>query len=442
MNEPSLKLAILLLNYNGLRYLPMFFEHAGFLKDHPGVDLVLIDNASIDDSLNWLKTNAPWVAVIRNDENFGFSEGYNEGIRKLRSLGRQYSHYMFLNNDVAINQDWLEKLLSAIRTSDKSVAEFGCRSVFMAPYLQETILSAKAGTLASLGFGFITHSASSSFSVNRRLRRIGVTAKVSKQTSSSKLAPGIAPPCAGYYEVEVSTRSFSPVQVTVPEGFEQQRLQKSSMVAEVILWKSPEGKRKSPISIMIPPGQVVRLKRLVSASELNTLPPLIQNSGIGINNKFEGHDLHCFSSIDTPQDHSATRGICGVCKIIRADVFEELGGFDKNMFMYYEDLDLSLRLQKKGYTSRLIEDAILVHDHSGTSNNQSYFFNRQVAWSLFYFHWRHGSLFRKLLTWIRFVLWARSEKRSHLNPLRRPHELAVTKFKGLSNRHYLLGESK
>jgi GT2 family glycosyltransferase len=442
LNEPSLKLAILLLNYNGLRYLPMFFEHAGFLKDYPGVDLVLIDNASIDDSLNWLKTNAPWVAVIRNDENFGFSEGYNEGIRKLRSLGRQYSHYMFLNNDVAINQEWLEKLLSAIRTSDKSVAEFGCRSVFMAPYIKETILTSGARNFESLACTFITNSASSQCIFDHKLGRLDIVGKIARLKNMVCQHEDSKDPFTAFYELELSTRSFSSADLIVAEGFSDDLRQKSPAVTEVSLWKEPRSKNQPPPKITVSPGRIIRIKRLVSTSELNTLPPLIQNSGIGINNKFEGHDLHCFSSIDTPQDHSATRGICGVCKIIRADVFEELGGFDKNMFMYYEDLDLSLRLQKKGYKSRLIEDAILVHDHSGTSNNQSYFFNRQVAWSLFYFHWRHGSLFRKLLTWIRFVLLAHSEKRSHLNPLRRPHELAVTKFKGLSNLHYLLGESK
>lgn len=437
--QAPIKIGILLLNYNGLRYLPMFFEHAGFLQKNPEAELILIDNASVDESINWMQTHAPWVKVIRNSENFGFSEGYNQGILKLKDLGCDYTHYMFLNNDVIVSQAWLNTMIGAIKLSEPDVVEFGCRSVFMAPYIRETLLTCESKKFASLRCDITSHPASSERYLHRRSRTLEV---------ASKIMPGLPPSLdltqigdtaefSAYYSIELSTKSFSPLLFKLADGLAWNCGNLDDIVTDLVVWKSAQTKIREPLAIA--PGQLIKLRRLLTKAELASLPPLIQNSGIGLTKSLEGFDLHCFSAIDTPQDVGAARGICGVCKAIRSDVFDDLGGFDNNIFMYYEDLDLSLRLQEKGYKSRMVEEAILIHDHSGSSNNHSAFFKRQVVWSLFYFHWRHGSLVRRLITWLRYKVLAHGERNSYVNPLRRHHELAFSKFKSITSSSYLLG---
>lgn len=434
-NQTPIKIAILLLNYNGLKYLPLFFKHAEFLRNHPEAELVFIDNASIDDSLTWMSTNANWVQLIRNQENYGFSEGYNQGIKTLQAAGKTFTHYMFLNNDVIVSPEWLNEIIKAIKSSDARVAEFGCRSVFMAPYIRENILSTNSRQWAHLRCHLATYPSSSHFYFDCNNKTLEVAAKIFRDKLPEFARETLHSQPAGYYQLELSTNSLSPIDIQLAAGFTAHADDYQDISSVITIWKSTPPSES--IKLRITPGKLVKIRRIITEQELAELPPLIQNSGIGVNSAFEGFDLHCFAPASVAQDHKATRGICGVCKTVRADVFHELGGFDKNIFMYYEDLDLSLRLQERGYKSRLVESSILIHDHSGTSNNHSAFFTRQVAWSLFYFHWRHGSFLRRLKTWLRYFLLARGERGSSVNPMTRFHELALSKFRSISNSHYL-----
>lgn len=51
----------------------------------------------------------------------------------------------------------------------------------------------------------------------------------------------------------------------------------------------------------------------------------------------------------------------GACFVIRRSLFESLGGFDKRLFMYGEDVDLSWRVRAEGYTLRYIPKAVVNH---------------------------------------------------------------------------------
>lgn len=55
--------------------------------------------------------------------------------------------------------------------------------------------------------------------------------------------------------------------------------------------------------------------------------------------------------------------VSGACFAIRRSVFEELGGFDERLFLYYEDDDLSLRARLAGLRCMATPDAIVLHDH-------------------------------------------------------------------------------
>lgn len=53
----------------------------------------------------------------------------------------------------------------------------------------------------------------------------------------------------------------------------------------------------------------------------------------------------------------------GAAMFVRAHVFEELGGFDENFFMFYEDVDLGWRLNLLGYRFRFQPNSIAYHKH-------------------------------------------------------------------------------
>ena len=68
-------------------------------------EVIVADNASTDNSLEFLKTNHPKVRTIVLDKNYGFAEGYN---RALAQIDAEY--FVLLNSDVDVDAEWLKPL--------------------------------------------------------------------------------------------------------------------------------------------------------------------------------------------------------------------------------------------------------------------------------------------------------------------------------------------
>jgi len=82
-------------------------------------------------------------------------------------------------------------------------------------------------------------------------------------------------------------------------------------------------------------------------------------------NRFPGHFLKEW-------DHGDTRRVdqvMGAFFMVRRCLFERLNGFDERFFIYYEDLDFSLRAKKLGYSSWFLADAAAYHRGCGTSDS-------------------------------------------------------------------------
>ena len=61
---------------------------------------------------------------------------------------------------------------------------------------------------------------------------------------------------------------------------------------------------------------------------------------------------------DSQRDVFSARG---AAMIVRKGVFDEVGGFDSDYFMYYEDLDLSWRIRLRGYTIVFVPESVVYH---------------------------------------------------------------------------------
>ncbi len=100
------KLAVILLNWNGLGYLKRFMPSvAGHTRgDH--VTLWVADNNSTDGSLEFLKEHYPDVHVLEFDRNYGFAGGYNRALAVIKA-----GYFILLNTDVEVTEGWTEPLL-------------------------------------------------------------------------------------------------------------------------------------------------------------------------------------------------------------------------------------------------------------------------------------------------------------------------------------------
>lgn len=103
-----MKLAILILNWNGKSLLKQFLPSVvEFSMDH---DIYVIDNASTDNSVDFVKVNFPVVNCIKLDQNYGYAKGYNSAIEQVKA-----DVYCLLNSDVRVTKNWTSPVLDLFK---------------------------------------------------------------------------------------------------------------------------------------------------------------------------------------------------------------------------------------------------------------------------------------------------------------------------------------
>lgn len=117
MIEQKTNTAVVILNWNGIDWLKQFIPT--LIENTPAseADLIVADNASSDESVDYLKQNHPEIQLIILDQNYGFAEGYN---RALKQITHPYS--ILLNSDVEVTKNWVQPLINQLESSDKTAA--------------------------------------------------------------------------------------------------------------------------------------------------------------------------------------------------------------------------------------------------------------------------------------------------------------------------------
>jgi hypothetical protein len=83
----------------------------------------MVDNSSVDGSVEYVKKNFSWVKITQNKENLGYAEGNNIGAKNANS-----EYIVILNNDAEVDSRWLEEMVRAIK-SDPLIGICGCKMV-------------------------------------------------------------------------------------------------------------------------------------------------------------------------------------------------------------------------------------------------------------------------------------------------------------------------
>jgi GT2 family glycosyltransferase len=112
---------IIILSYNGSRWLEACLASI-LATEYPNFKIILVDNASNDNSLELVRRQYPQVTVIVNNHNYGFSEGNNIGVRHALSSGADY--VVLLNQDTRVRPQWLGELIS-VGESDERIGILG-----------------------------------------------------------------------------------------------------------------------------------------------------------------------------------------------------------------------------------------------------------------------------------------------------------------------------
>ena len=88
-------------------------------------------------------------------------------------------------------------------------------------------------------------------------------------------------------------------------------------------------------------------------------------------------------------DSAIVDWVMGACMLIRRDRFVEVGGFDERYFLYWEDADLCRRLRARGYETRYVPGAQVVHVGAVSSGTRSSFATREFHRSAYRYYATH-----------------------------------------------------
>ena len=108
-------LSIIIVNWNGGELLRRCIESVMQYPPTLSWEIILIDNASNDDSLAWVRSsNIPNLRLIENQENLGFGKANNQGF-KLSSAPLLF----LLNNDAEVRAGTIDRLITTIQSEEK-----------------------------------------------------------------------------------------------------------------------------------------------------------------------------------------------------------------------------------------------------------------------------------------------------------------------------------
>jgi len=107
-------ISVVILNWNGKKFLEKFLDNV--IENSPEAEIVIADNNSTDDSVDFILNNYPDLRLIINKENGGYAKGYNDCLKQIES-----KYYVLLNSDIEVTENWLTPIVEVL-DNDHSVA--------------------------------------------------------------------------------------------------------------------------------------------------------------------------------------------------------------------------------------------------------------------------------------------------------------------------------
>jgi GT2 family glycosyltransferase len=108
-----LKIAVVILNWNGTKLLEQFLP--SIVQFSPEADIYVADNASTDDSIDFVTTHFPTVQTVKNESNYGFAKGYNEALKHIDA-----EIFALVNSDIEVTENWLKPIIETFEKEPKT----------------------------------------------------------------------------------------------------------------------------------------------------------------------------------------------------------------------------------------------------------------------------------------------------------------------------------
>lgn len=346
-----------------------------YRTDYPpeALELVVIDNGSIDGSADVIAQRFPELRMIRNEINLGFAEACNQGMRNTAGLDM----VALVNNDALVEPGWLEPLVDTLVTQPDVGA--AAAMLILDPDFVTVDLEVSDATLGldlvAVDGEDVTHRC-----VVRGATEIGdpewplrTTHELTGSTRIHVPAPSGAGTAKFSLDVleDRGARGPDNVVVTVHIGgtpVAGNQLRRTHHSGGERVGPGDGGSWSLEIELEVPAGRVEILNGL----------------GTALDDGREGYDIGFGEPVDRFDVPTMIEGFCGGGVLLRVSALAETGLFDPRFFAYYEDTDLSWRMRRAGW--RIVPVATSrIHHHFGGAGGSAadwFFFLNYRNWLL------------------------------------------------------------
>jgi GT2 family glycosyltransferase len=353
---------VIIVNYNGAHLLPPCLT-ALAAQDLPReqFEVWVVDNASHDESVELIERDFPWVRLLRHDRNAGFAGGNNVALREVST-----QFVALTNNDARPEPSWLANMIRPMTEPDgQRIGATTGKLIFDQRYVAIELATPAflPGSLDGRQLG---------------VKVYGVTVD-GRDVTGSVLWDNVAYPEEGsgdgtFRWTRPAGRLLLPVQAAGATTGEplavSLTLQAEAAKPVEVSWDGggvtvKTGPERETASFVLPATVPV-------VDVVQNAGSVVFTNGYGADRGFQEVDS---GQWETPEPVFA---FCGASVCFRLAALRDVGFFDDDFFMYYEDTDLSWRLQSRGWSIRYTPEARARHLHAASSVEWSPFFTFHV----------------------------------------------------------------
>ena len=111
------KIAVVILNWNGVQLLDKFLPSVVRNSSGENIEVYIADNGSDDNSVEFITKNYESIHCIKLNKNLGFAEGYNTALKQVKA-----EYFVLLNSDVEVTPNWINKCMELFNSNDNIAA--------------------------------------------------------------------------------------------------------------------------------------------------------------------------------------------------------------------------------------------------------------------------------------------------------------------------------
>ena len=346
----------MVVNFNGGAMVARCVEH--LLRTRwpaDALEVLVVDNASTDGSADEVAERFPVVRVVRSPANLGLAGGANLGLADLEG----FDHVALVNSDAFVEPDWLAPLVDALE-ADRELGAANAKILFEPRFVE---------------VGVATEAVAPSPDDQRRLgvrvsglRGDGVDGWKLRSFVDGFHFPEWGAPGEPVFRWSGPTGTiWAPVREPGPDGRHRVELRLAADRVKDV--EVASGTTSRVVTVGTEPAWFEVDSDAEPFDVVNNAGSFVHEGGYGADRGFWHRDDGTF---DEPAEVFAW---CGAAVLLSRRYLDDVGLFDGDFFMYYEDFDLAWRGRSRGWRYRFVPGSVVRHLHSASSVEGSAFFD-------------------------------------------------------------------